>query len=137
MLDKTEFIILCMVRTGAADPLLIKLIKEYFDLLDSDHSGGLDKREMLKSAKDLKKAKKSGGTITSAADKEKQAQALSAIFTASSEVTKEVKRSKSDSNARSDKYLRSSIHKFDEALRTSFSAVPTQTDEGAVQESAV
>lgn len=128
ILDKTEFIILCMVRTGAADPLLISLIKEYFDLLDADHSGGLDMDEMLKSAKDLKKSKKSGGAIT-AADKEKQAQALSAIFTASSEVTKEVKSGRSESSARTGKYKRTSIHKLEEALRTSLSDVPAQADE--------
>ena len=52
-IDKTEFIILCMVRTGAADPLLIKLIKEYFDILDEDGSGDLDLKEITASAKDV------------------------------------------------------------------------------------
>lgn len=52
-IDKTEFIILCMVRTGAADPLLIKLIKEYFDILDEDGSGDLDLKEITASAKEV------------------------------------------------------------------------------------
>ena len=63
-IDKTEFIVLCMVRTGAADPLLIKLIKEYFDLLDEDGSGDLDLTEITRHAKDaLLDAKKKNSQI--------------------------------------------------------------------------
>ena len=46
-LDKAEFIILCMVRTGAATPGLIKMIVDYFDELDDDGSGGLSLEELL------------------------------------------------------------------------------------------
>lgn len=47
-IDKSEFIILCMVRTGAASPELIKLIEEYFNALDDDNSGTLSIDEILK-----------------------------------------------------------------------------------------
>lgn len=47
-IDKSEFIILCMIRTGAASPHLIKLINEYFDELDSDGSGSLSLAEICK-----------------------------------------------------------------------------------------
>ena len=47
-IDKSEFIILCMVRTGAASPELIKLIEQYFNALDDDNSGTLSVDEILK-----------------------------------------------------------------------------------------
>jgi Ca2+-binding EF-hand superfamily protein len=47
-IDKSEFIILCMVRTGAASPELIKLIEQYFNELDDDNSGTLSIEEILK-----------------------------------------------------------------------------------------
>ena len=47
-IDKSEFIILCMVRTGAASPELIKLIELYFNELDDDNSGTLSIDEILK-----------------------------------------------------------------------------------------
>ena len=47
-IDKGEFIILCMVRTGAASPELIKLIEQYFNELDDDNSGTLSIDEILR-----------------------------------------------------------------------------------------
>lgn len=47
-IDKSEFIILCMVRTGAATPGLLKLMVDYFDELDVDHSKSLSMAEILK-----------------------------------------------------------------------------------------
>jgi hypothetical protein len=47
-IDKSEFIILCMVRIGAASPDLIKLVDEYFDELDDDKSGTLTIDEILR-----------------------------------------------------------------------------------------
>ena len=52
-IDKAEFLVLCMVRTGAADPALVKLIQQYFDLLDADGSGTLNFKEVTASARDL------------------------------------------------------------------------------------
>jgi hypothetical protein len=49
-IDKAEFIILCMVRTGAASPHLIKLIMEYFNELDKDGSGSLSIEEICRKA---------------------------------------------------------------------------------------
>ena len=49
-LDRLEFIILCMVRTGT-DPALIHGIKQYFDEIDSDKSGSLSLDELHKAAK--------------------------------------------------------------------------------------
>jgi Ca2+-binding EF-hand superfamily protein len=45
-IDKSEYIILSLVRTGAASPDLIKMIIEYFETLDADHSGALDMDEI-------------------------------------------------------------------------------------------
>ena len=47
-IDKSEFIILCMVRIGAASPELIKLIEQYFNELDDDNSGTLSIEEILR-----------------------------------------------------------------------------------------
>jgi hypothetical protein len=47
-IDKSEFIILCMVRTGAVSPGLVKLIELYFNELDDDKSGTLTIDEILK-----------------------------------------------------------------------------------------
>lgn len=46
MIDKAEFIILSMVRIGAATPELITLIIEYFNYLDTDNSGELSLEEI-------------------------------------------------------------------------------------------
>lgn len=46
VIDKSEFIILCMVRIGAATPELIKRIVEYYDELDVDGDGGLGVHEI-------------------------------------------------------------------------------------------
>jgi len=43
-----------MIRIGAADPMLIHLVMEYFDLLDDDASGGLSLEEITTSSKQLK-----------------------------------------------------------------------------------
>lgn len=48
-IDRCEFIVLCMVRIGAASPELIKLIEDYFDELDADKNGKLSIEEILKS----------------------------------------------------------------------------------------
>jgi len=45
VIDKAEFIILCMVRTGT-DPELITFISERFDQLDADKGGSLSVREL-------------------------------------------------------------------------------------------
>lgn len=45
-IDKAEFIILCMVRTGAATPELIRLMVEHFNFLDDDNSGALSLEEI-------------------------------------------------------------------------------------------
>jgi len=47
-IDKSEFIILCMVRTGAVSPGLVKLMELYFNELDDDKSGKLSVDEILK-----------------------------------------------------------------------------------------
>jgi Ca2+-binding EF-hand superfamily protein len=47
-IDKSEFIILCMVRTGAASPGLVKLMELYFNELDDDKSGTLSIDEILR-----------------------------------------------------------------------------------------
>ena len=47
-IDKAEFIILCMVRTGAATPELIRLMVEHFNFLDDDNSGALSLDEITK-----------------------------------------------------------------------------------------
>lgn len=44
-IDKAEFIILCMVRTGT-DPDLVKFISDRFDALDVDNGGTLSMREI-------------------------------------------------------------------------------------------
>jgi len=54
IIDRTEFIVLGMIRIGAADPMLIHLVMEYFDLLDDDASGGLSLEEITTSSKQLK-----------------------------------------------------------------------------------
>lgn len=46
MIDKAEFMILCMVRTGSASPALIKMIGEYYNELDLDHDGSLTMDEI-------------------------------------------------------------------------------------------
>ncbi|CAE7504775.1 unnamed protein product, partial [Symbiodinium microadriaticum] len=46
IIDKAEFVILCMVRTGAASPDLIKLIIAHFEDLDLDKDGGLTMDEI-------------------------------------------------------------------------------------------
>lgn len=46
-IDKAEFIIMCMVRTGT-DPRLIQFISEHFKKLDADQSGALDIEEITK-----------------------------------------------------------------------------------------
>eukprot|EP00602_Paraphysomonas_sp_CaronLab_P008509 CAMPEP_0185030350 /NCGR_PEP_ID=MMETSP1103-20130426/17268_1 /TAXON_ID=36769 /ORGANISM="Paraphysomonas bandaiensis, Strain Caron Lab Isolate" /LENGTH=173 /DNA_ID=CAMNT_0027565435 /DNA_START=633 /DNA_END=1154 /DNA_ORIENTATION=- len=48
VIDKAEFIILCMVRIGAATPDLIKLVTEYFSELDLDNDGTLTMEEICK-----------------------------------------------------------------------------------------
>jgi hypothetical protein len=55
VIDKSEFVILCMVRTGAANPDLIKLILAHFADLDVDGDGGLDISEICR---DLSKSSK-------------------------------------------------------------------------------
>lgn len=45
IIDKAEFIILCMVRIGAASPMLIKKIVEFYNELDVDGEG-VDADEM-------------------------------------------------------------------------------------------
>ena len=57
IIDKTEFIILCMVRIGAADPELIGLITEYFNLLDEDGSGNLTLDEVTQTRTSIKEKK--------------------------------------------------------------------------------
>jgi hypothetical protein len=47
-IDKSEFIILCMVRTGAVSPGLVKLMELYFNELDDDKSGTLSIDEILR-----------------------------------------------------------------------------------------
>lgn len=47
IVDKSEFIILCMVRTGAATPQLIKMIVEYYNELDVDKDGSLEASEII------------------------------------------------------------------------------------------
>mmetsp|Transcript_12749 Transcript_12749/g.20758 ORF Transcript_12749/g.20758 Transcript_12749/m.20758 type:complete len:502 (+) Transcript_12749:85-1590(+) len=47
-IDKSEFIILCMVRTGAVSPGLVKLMELYFNELDDDKSGKLSIDELLR-----------------------------------------------------------------------------------------
>lgn len=47
IIDKAEFIILCMVRIGAASPQLIRKIVEYYDELDTDGDGGLRPDEIM------------------------------------------------------------------------------------------
>lgn len=47
VLDKSEFMVLCLVRTGEpANPELIHLINYYFDELDKDRSGTLSMKEL-------------------------------------------------------------------------------------------
>lgn len=55
-LDKAEFVILCMVRIGAASPECIKLIMDYFIELDEDGSGSLSVDEICKRKLDAPKA---------------------------------------------------------------------------------
>lgn len=59
IIDKSEFVIMCMVRTGV-DPNLIELIMQRFNLLDDDKSGGLSLAEILQKSKEL--AAKDGDT---------------------------------------------------------------------------
>ncbi len=49
-IDKAEFILLCVIRIGAADPMILQLIGEYFDVLDDDGSGSLSMDEITASA---------------------------------------------------------------------------------------
>jgi hypothetical protein len=82
VIDKTEFIILCMIRIGAADPMLIHLITEYFELLDEDNSGGLTLSEITATAKEVKqridhesaanKLKAAAQTVLSSSPSEKE-----------------------------------------------------------------
>lgn len=46
VLDKAEFIILCMVRTGSATPELIRTINDHFNALDRDKNGVLTLEEL-------------------------------------------------------------------------------------------
>jgi len=46
-IDLSEYMILCMVRIGAADPNLILMIKECYESMDTDHSGGLSINEIV------------------------------------------------------------------------------------------
>lgn len=48
VLDKAEFIILCMVRTGAATPELIRTVNDHFNALDRDKNGVLTLEELSK-----------------------------------------------------------------------------------------
>lgn len=50
VIDRAEFLTLCMIRIGAANPHLIKLILSYFDELDTNKSGGLTKDELLQAS---------------------------------------------------------------------------------------
>lgn len=59
IVDKSEFVILCMVRTGAASPDLIKLILAHFDDLDVDGDGGLRMSEICRDVS-MNAAKKRG-----------------------------------------------------------------------------
>lgn len=51
IIDRTEFVLLCMVRIGAVDPDLIQFIMDYFDELDEDKSGTLSIEEIVGSPK--------------------------------------------------------------------------------------
>ena len=46
VIDKSEFIIMCMVRTGT-DPGLVDLIAKRFEKLDEDKSGALTLEEIM------------------------------------------------------------------------------------------
>ena len=57
-IDKGEFIVLAMVRTGAASPDLIKLIEQYFNELDDDKNGTLSLDEILRNREQANSAAK-------------------------------------------------------------------------------
>jgi hypothetical protein len=46
-LDKSEYIILCMLRLRAIDPDLVAAINQQFDALDTDKNGILEYAELL------------------------------------------------------------------------------------------
>ena len=57
-IDKAEFLILCMVRIGAADPNLIKRIIEHFDHLDTSGDGTLSMEEICEEKVIVKQAER-------------------------------------------------------------------------------
>jgi hypothetical protein len=73
LLSVAEFIILCMVRTGAASPELIKLIIGYFSELDVDKSGSLTLEELCNPVV----------KVTSLNEAKSQARRYSAVITGS------------------------------------------------------
>jgi hypothetical protein len=74
-LDKLEFLVLCIVRIGSVSPDLVKFILEYFQELDTDHSGKLSIIELTNRFKSTQAAM--SDRLLSAA-KEQSARQLSA-----------------------------------------------------------